>query len=75
MEQAATTKICSVCGKDIETAKYRIHEASCARNNYKCPQCNEVVAKAEKEHHEAEYHAVVSSAFLTCEYLVEDYKF
>lgn len=63
MEQAPTTKPCTVCGKDIESAKYRIHEATCARNNYKCAQCNEVVAKGEKEHHEAEYHSVVSALF------------
>ena len=56
---AAATKPCSVCGKAIEEPKHRIHEATCARNNYKCKECGEIVAKADKDHHESEMHAVV----------------
>lgn len=59
MEQA--TKACSVCSKPIEIAKLRIHEATCARNNFKCNKCGEIVAKAEKESHEAEIHTQVSA--------------
>ena len=56
-------KPCTVCGKDIEEPKYRIHEATCARNNYKCPKCKEIVSKSEKDHHEQEYHMLVRSHF------------
>ena len=45
-------KPCTVCGKAIEEPKYRIHEATCARNNFKCPKCQEIVPKSEKDHHE-----------------------
>lgn len=54
------TKPCSVCGKQIELSKYRIHEATCARNNYRCEKCGEIVPKADKENHDAEYHTNVS---------------
>ena len=60
MEQSATTEVrlkpCCVCGKDIEEPKLRIHEATCARNNFKCPKCEEVITKSEKNHHDQEYH-------------------
>ena len=29
-----------------------MHEIGCARNNYKCRDCGDVVAKAEREEHE-----------------------
>lgn len=63
MEQTEVVKFkpCSVCGKEIEEPKFRIHEATCARNNYKCPKCKEIVAKSEKEHHESENHLQVSN--------------
>jgi predicted nucleic acid-binding Zn ribbon protein len=56
-------KPCTVCGKAIEEPKYRIHEATCARNNFKCPKCQEIVPKSEKDHHEQEYHLQVRSHF------------
>ena len=57
------TKGCSVCGKQIEEPKHRIHEATCARNNFKCAKCGEIVPKADKEHHETEFHTLVSSHY------------
>jgi len=33
-----------------------MHEIGCARMNYKCTVCGEVVAKEDKEDHEAEAH-------------------
>lgn len=36
-------KKCSVCEKEIELSKFRMHEVSCARYNYKCPKCGEIV--------------------------------
>ena len=54
------TKKCSVCSRDIEEPKLRLHEATCARNNYKCAKCGQIVAKAEKDHHEQELHVKVS---------------
>jgi endogenous inhibitor of DNA gyrase (YacG/DUF329 family) len=53
------TKKCSTCEKQIELSKFRIHEIGCARNNYKCPTCGEIVAKVEKEEHEKEAHTKV----------------
>ena len=40
-----------------------MHEVGCARNNYKCPKCGEVVPKADKEEHENTMHVEV-----TCKY-------
>jgi hypothetical protein len=40
----------------MEASKFRLHEIGCARNNYKCKECGECVAKAEKEEHEEEAH-------------------
>ena len=60
----ADTKVCSICSKDIEVAKYRIHEATCQRNSYKCKECGEVVSKADKEHHDLEMHVPVSKTSL-----------
>ncbi|CDW91546.1 UNKNOWN [Stylonychia lemnae] len=54
--QPANFKACSICGKDIEEPKYRIHEATCARNNFKCQDCGEIVPKADKDHHITEFH-------------------
>lgn len=56
--------MCPTCRKPIEIPKFRIHEATCARNNYKCPDCNEIVPKSEKEHHDQEYHSIVSLCWL-----------
>jgi transcription initiation factor IIE alpha subunit len=63
MEATSTVpmKPCGVCGKPIEEPKFRIHEATCARNNFKCPKCAEIIPKSEKDHHEQEFHVKVSS--------------
>ena len=58
METAATeeTKMCSTCSRAIEVSKFRMHEIGCARSNYRCAECGDVVAKSEKEEHEKEAH-------------------
>ena len=56
------TKICSTCEKAIEVSKFRMHEIGCARNNYKCRECGEVVPKCEREEHEETAHKPVSCA-------------
>ena len=55
-EQQVETKTCSMCQKPIEVAKFRLHEVACARQNYKCSKCGEVVPKADREEHELEMH-------------------
>ncbi len=40
-----------------------MHEVGCARSNYKCAVCGEIVAKIEKEEHDKEAHLKVK-----CEY-------
>ncbi len=49
---AVETKVCPICGRDIEVSKFRLHEVACARMNYKCPKCGEIVPKADREHHD-----------------------
>jgi hypothetical protein len=61
MVEEGSTKLCSICDGQIPEAKFRLHEAQCARNNYKCPDCGEVVAKADRESHQAEAHVKVRS--------------
>lgn len=46
------TKQCSNCEEQIPVAKHRMHELGCARMNYKCKVCGEVVLKEEREEHE-----------------------
>lgn len=53
------TKKCGTCEKEIDVTKFRIHEIGCARSNYKCPQCGEIVAKSDKEEHDKEAHTKV----------------
>ena len=47
----------------IDMSKFRMHDIGCARSNYKCLECGEVVAKAEKAEHELNAHKQV-----TCQY-------
>lgn len=56
MVEAVETKVCSNCERPIEVSKIRMHEIGCARQFYKCQECGDVVAKADKEEHEAEAH-------------------
>jgi hypothetical protein len=53
------TKKCGTCDREIEMSKFRMHEIGCARMNYRCTTCGEVVAKSEKEEHEKEAHTKV----------------
>jgi DNA-directed RNA polymerase subunit RPC12/RpoP len=50
----------------IEMSKFRMHDVGCARMNYKCKVCGEVVLKAEKDEHEAKAHAKVQCQY--CQY-------
>ena len=59
MEAPEATKKCGTCSREIEMSKFRMHEIGCARNNYKCQVCGEIVAKAEKEEHDKEAHSKV----------------
>ena len=62
------TKVCSTCQQPIEVSKFRIHEIGCARNNYRCPQCGDLVAKSEKAEHEQEAHVKVGCKFCKAEF-------
>ena len=53
-QAAPETKECPLCKKQIEIAKFRLHEVACARQNYICKKCGEVVAKADREEHDEE---------------------
>ena len=55
-EGPVETKRCPLCEKDIELAKFRMHDIGCSRANYKCKECNMCVPKAEREEHEEEEH-------------------
>ena len=48
------TKKCGLCEKEIEIAKFRIHDAMCSRINYKCLKCGFIVQKADRERHDLE---------------------
>ena len=58
-ETPVETKVCSTCKQPIEVSKFRIHEIGCARNNYICNICGDLVAKAEREEHESQAHTKV----------------
>jgi hypothetical protein len=44
-----------------------MHEIQCARINYKCKECGQVVAKSDKEEHEAEAHVMKKCQFCSFE--------
>ena len=46
-----------MCTKDIEVGKFRLHEVACARMNYKCQKCGEIVPKSDREQHEEDEHS------------------
>jgi hypothetical protein len=52
-------KKCGTCKREIPASKIRMHEIGCARSNYLCKVCGEVVAKDEKEEHEETAHVMV----------------
>ena len=47
----------------IDASKFRMHDIGCARSNYKCKVCGEVVPKADKDEHEATAHKMVSCQY------------
>jgi len=49
-----------------------MHEIGCARNNYKCLICGDIVAKSEKEDHEKEAHTKVQCQFCKIEFNKKD---
>jgi DNA-directed RNA polymerase subunit RPC12/RpoP len=59
VEEAEETKLCKNCEKQIASSKFRMHEVQCARINYKCKDCGMIVAKSDKEEHEANEHVKV----------------
>jgi len=69
METAATeeTKMCSTCNRPIEMSKIRMHEIGCARMNYRCAECGDVVAKSEKEEHEKDAHVKLKCQYCSFE--------
>ena len=68
---AAETRLCGMCQKQIDVAKFRLHESACARMNYKCPKCGEIVLKAEREQHDEDEHS--DKPVFTCD-LCSEYK-
>ena len=65
--------MCSTCERAIEVSKIRMHEIGCARNNYKCRECGDVVAKADREEHEETAHKPVKCQY--CPYTAPVVKF
>lgn len=63
MESSEETKQCSNCKRMIEVSKHRMHEMGCMRMYYLCGECGELVAKADREDHEAEAHAPVKCQY------------
>lgn len=53
------TKVCSNCERAIEISKIRMHEIGCARNNYKCRECGDIVAKVDRDEHDGSECRVV----------------
>lgn len=73
MEEAAETKLCSICSQHIEVSKFRMHDIGCSRQNYKCKECGACVAKADKEDHEEEEHTKITCEH--CEFSVIKFKY
>jgi len=67
-------KKCSNCQRDIELSKHRMHEIGCARMNYKCNVCGEIVAKSEKEEHDKEAHTKVICQYCQLEFSKKDHQ-
>ena len=60
-----------MCGKDIEVAKFRMHEIGCSRANYKCKVCGMCVPKEDREEHEEEEHRVMKC--INCDFSAPKY--
>ena len=67
-----TTK-CDNCEEEIDNSKYKMHSVRCARFNYKCKVCGEVVLLEDKEEHEEEAHAKQKCQHCNFEALVNDF--
>lgn len=53
--------MCQTCGTVVNKARLVMHEAYCARNNYKCTICNKIMQKAKKdEHNHCPFHPLCS---------------
>lgn len=65
--------MCSTCERPIEVSKIRMHEIGCARNNYKCRDCGEVVPKGDREDHEENAHKPIKCQY--CPYTMPKAKF
>ena len=72
-EGPVETKKCSLCEKDIEVPKFRMHEIGCLRSNYKCKECGMCVAKEDKEDHEEEEHAEMTCS--NCNFTAPKYRY
>lgn len=70
--EAVETKKCGTCEKMIDATKFRIHEIGCARSNYKCATCGEIVAKQEKDEHDKEAHTKVVCQYCQIEFNKKD---
>ena len=66
VEPAEEQKKCPTCERMIDLSKFRMHDIGCARANYKCKVCGEVVPKADKEDHEANAHKKIVCQY--CQY-------
>lgn len=73
MADQEETKFCKNCERQIAASKFRMHEIQCVKLNYKCKVCGEVVAKADREEHEAEAHVKKKCQF--CDYEELESKF
>ncbi len=62
-QEPVETKVCGMCKKPIEMAKFKIHEIGCSRSNYICKICGDCVPKDEKEEHDSEAHTKVPCQF------------
>uniref|UniRef100_A0A6B2L427 C2H2-type domain-containing protein n=1 Tax=Arcella intermedia TaxID=1963864 RepID=A0A6B2L427_9EUKA len=49
---------CSHCLQRIPPAQFTMHELRCARINWRCPSCNMVVLKTDKDKHIDELHSI-----------------
>jgi hypothetical protein len=52
-------QLCATCGQMVPTRVFTNHSAFCARNNWKCSQCGEIMLKKLKDTH---FHCSVCNA-------------
>ena len=66
-------KHCSLCDKDIEASRFKMHEIGCMRQNYKCKYTGKCVAKADREEHEADILSEAKCQY--CDFKAPKYQF